>query len=746
MFTWFLVAYWFRSTSWGLAKAVWLLPNAPRHEVATSGSADVFAEIPVANTEETGDDSIDANAFLVEAKKVYNKYVPDEPEEMLEVPVERKCSIKPPAVLAEFCPRLLLHHSQLKAAEGRDLKYWSVGELKAWLTARDVNFDGWVFKVDLETHVSKTRGTSPNWEHLRVKCLPPTVKRETLWARFLRRFRLARGRRLVKQGDNDLVRIAKAKEEVDTAGAQVEEDENKLGTCKADEERLSQIAAGHQQKLDVNVQEIAELQENIDANSRAIAKQQERKKVLDEQAKKASADRQKGLQSQSAQVKMAIGRYERHNKELRGLQQQQKEKQKPIAAELDAANHHLDDRRKDVKAAEDIVQSSKSDESTSQKRFEEYTAHLDGVIQDLAELLDTMSLHGRDGDVIEDVAAIMRGHRRLMAAVAKANGKELDTDDELDELIGPVDQQDEALLGDVHEDIGEGWVRIMPAGGGKPYYANAALSRSQYAHPFVSTHEVPEEDEQMMLVPAVAVPGDVPGAMESDGASGLTQPPPHELSKVHEEHRIVLPKVKDLTLRLDLDDDGYVKSTYIPDDKNAAEVRPGTKIVAVNGVAVANSLDIGTQIRLANQQVKETHVELTIIPWHASGWAPAASKFSRATKLNEDQRKYKLTGHQKVVLERRDVFRGVARSALDLGHLYSSAPARNTERPAVNVPEHKRDSPEVQREIERAAQEASDRELAKFLQTKNKQLFARSPGDVLEGPPNWVDGSRARTG
>merc|ERR1712216_422110 len=180
MFTWCLVAFWFRFTSWQLAKAVWLLPNAPRHEVATSGSTDTFAELHVAKQmDETVDDSsIEANAFLVEAKKVYNKYVPDEPEELLEVAVERRCSIKPPAVLAEFCPRLLLHHSLLKAAEGRDLKYWSIGELKAWLKAREVNFDGWVDKVDLETHVSKTRGTAPNWEHLRMKCLPPTVKRE----------------------------------------------------------------------------------------------------------------------------------------------------------------------------------------------------------------------------------------------------------------------------------------------------------------------------------------------------------------------------------------------------------------------------------------------------------------------------------------------------------------------------------------------------------------------------------------
>eukprot|EP01043_Picozoa_sp_COSAG02_P059517 COSAG02_NODE_7603_length_2938_cov_3.353293_3_plen_218_part_01 len=210
-----------------------LLPNAPRHEVATTGSTESFVELAIVkNVEETEDDGDEApvNEFLVEAKKVYNKYVPDEPEELLEIPVERTCSIKPPDVLAEFCPRFWLHHSLLKVAEGRKLQYWSVTELKTWLNERNVNFEGWVFKEDLETHVSKTRGTAPNWQHLLVKCLPPTVKRETLWSRFLRGFRLARGQRLVKQGDNDLLRIAQAKEAADDAGAQVEEDENTLGT------------------------------------------------------------------------------------------------------------------------------------------------------------------------------------------------------------------------------------------------------------------------------------------------------------------------------------------------------------------------------------------------------------------------------------------------------------------------------------------------------------------------------------
>eukprot|EP01043_Picozoa_sp_COSAG02_P059516 COSAG02_NODE_7603_length_2938_cov_3.353293_2_plen_490_part_00 len=486
-----------------------------------------------------------------------------------------------------------------------------------------------------------------------------------------------------------------------------------------DEERLSKVAAGHQQKMDLSVQKIQEWQDDMDANAREIAKQKERKQVLDQQAKKASADRQKGLQSQSAQVRKGIARYERDNAELRGLQAREKEKQKIIAGELDAANQHFADRRKDVKQAQDIVDNSKSKESTAQKRFEEYNVHLDGVIQDLADLLETMALIGRDGDVIEPVAEIVRGHRRLMAAVAKSNGKELESDDELDDLVGAAEPEDDALIGDVHEDIGEGWVRIIPADGGKPYYANTEQSKSQYAMPKLLMDDATENAEQMMLVPAVAVPGDVPGAMNDGGDQDVMQAPPHEVSEPHEEHRIVLPKLKNGGFGLSINEQGYVLSQEDNTDPQC-EVRPGTKITAVNGVPVADKLDIGEQFNRARKQV-----ELTVIPWHASGWAPASSKFSRVTEKDEDERKYKLKGHQKVMLERRDVFRGVARSALDLGRLYGGAPRPQDESLAIKMPEH-------------------DRALVKALHSSHKPLFAPAPGELPEGPPNWVDGSRAR--
>jgi len=484
------------------------------------------------------------------------------------------------------------------------------------------------------------------------------------------------------------------------------------------------VAAPHQQRLEASLQKIAEFQDDIDANNRETGKQKERRKVLNEQAKKASADRQKGLQSQSAQVKKVIDRYDRDNKDLRAFQEREKEKQKEIVAELEAANTHLADRRKDVKQAQDIVDDSKSKEGTAQKRFEEYTAHLDGVIQDLAELLETMALIGRDGDVIEPVAEIVRGHRRLMAAVAKANGKEMDSDDELDDLVGPAEQEDEALLGDVHEDIGEGWVRIMPAGGGKPYYANIELSKSQYAMPRLRMHDAEDdlEEKQMVLVPAVQVDGENDAGRGSVGDAVVPlQPPPHESSEAHEEHRIVLPKLKNGGFGLSINDEGYVVSQEDNTDPSC-EVRPGTKITAVNGVAVADKLDIGEQFNKARKQV-----ELTVIPWHASGWAPASSKFSRVTEKDEDELKYKLPGHVKVMVERRDVFRGVARSALDLDDLYDGAPRPKDEKLTIKMPEH-------------------DRAMVQVLHSSiaNKPLFAPVPGELPEGPPNWVDGSRAR--
>ena len=223
----------------------------------------------------------------------------------------------------------------------------------------------------------------------------------------------------------------------------------------------------------------------------------------------------------------------------------------------------------------------------------------------------------------------------------------------------------------------------------------------------------------MILIPAVAVPGDVPGAMDDDGATNLLQAPPHEVSEAHEEHRIVLPRLKNGGFGLTINDQGYVLSQEDNTDPKC-EVRPGTKITAVNGVPVADKLDIGEQFHKARKQA-----ELTVIPWHASGWAPASSKFSRVIQQEEDERKYKLKGHQKVMLERRDVFRGVARRALDLGHLYGGAPRPQDASLAVKMPDH-------------------DRAMVKALHSSNKPLFAPAPGELPPGPPNWVDGSRAR--
>ena len=64
-------------------------------------------------------------------------------------------------------PRRVLHPTQiLRTVEGRDLRFWTAVELKAWLTEREVDFEGWVNKSDLEDKVAETRGTSPNWFHL----------------------------------------------------------------------------------------------------------------------------------------------------------------------------------------------------------------------------------------------------------------------------------------------------------------------------------------------------------------------------------------------------------------------------------------------------------------------------------------------------------------------------------------------------------------------------------------------------
>ena len=73
MFTWCIVAYWYRVTGWRLAKSAALLPNAPRFEVAAKGGAESFAVIEQVQEEDESEEEV-PNEFLVEAKKVFNKY------------------------------------------------------------------------------------------------------------------------------------------------------------------------------------------------------------------------------------------------------------------------------------------------------------------------------------------------------------------------------------------------------------------------------------------------------------------------------------------------------------------------------------------------------------------------------------------------------------------------------------------------------------------------------------------------
>ena len=494
----------------------------------------------------------------------------------------------------------------------------------------------------------------------------------------------------------------------------------------ASEARAAEVVRGLQAKVDESQARIEEHQEHIDENVVEIGKAKQRREMLMEQAKKATKDRAKMIRNQSVNVDNLIKRYEKHNVELRGLQDREKASQKTMTADVQAAELDLESERKLLQQATDVVKASQSQETTAQKRWRDYKDHLDHSVQDLAMLIESMSLIGRDGDVIEPIAEIVRGHRRLVVAIA--GDKPVKPDPELDALVGPIEEEDETLLGDTHEDIGEGWTRVTPAGGDKPYYVNTKLSKSQYSMPALGVKDVEEEETMVLVAPTEDLPGGVAAAAQSQ-----LQSPPHEQSGAHEERRIVLPRQAG-GFGLNLNDDGFVL-TQEGQVEPAWELREGDKIVAVDGVSVSSRSDIGGLTR----DPRKKQVELTIIPWHASGYAPAASRFSRNMATDEEERKFKLPAATEIIVNRRDVFRGVARSALDLGKLYASDVQQTGA--LVAEPDAEFTLPEAdEKAFGRATGGISDLELVKTMGLRNSGLFQREGRNL--GPPAWVDGAR----
>jgi hypothetical protein len=93
------------------------------------------------------------------------------------------------------------------------------------------------------------------------------------------------------------------------------------------------------------------------------------------------------------------------------------------------------------------------------------------------------------------------------------------------------------------------------------------------------------------------------------------------------------------------------------------QIRLGSKIVEVNGIPVASMLDIGGLLRDTGREV-----ELTVQPWNTTGSAPLSSKFTfgHVDTAMAEQAAHGPTSVQLATVARKDAFRGVDRSTLDL--------------------------------------------------------------------------------
>jgi cysteine-rich repeat protein len=217
-----LLCVHFNYTGKRLMRALLVLPNIPQHEVVALWRRSPAEAIAALNKAQEYDP--DANSYMIEAKKVYNKYVPDDELAELQKPVEvgplgwrRRCTesftLRQEWVDHRWCwlrcllrflvqfPLLwppCLHRSVNRTKDSLDLPEWPAPDLKLWLVERNINYDGWVEKSDLEDFVITTRGTSPNWTHLLKKTMPPKQKRETLFERCMRKFKTRRAQRMHK--------------------------------------------------------------------------------------------------------------------------------------------------------------------------------------------------------------------------------------------------------------------------------------------------------------------------------------------------------------------------------------------------------------------------------------------------------------------------------------------------------------------------------------------------------------------
>ena len=90
------------------------------------------------------------------------------------------------------------------------------------------------------------------------------------------------------------------------------------------------------------------------------------------------------------------------------------------------------------------------------------------------------------------VASTSQGPQHLRAD-PEVRVERLEADETLQDLIDDAGGRQ----GDVHQQLGHGWILVFPADGGKPYYSNVAQHISQYKKPAVLAEADMEDVEEM---------------------------------------------------------------------------------------------------------------------------------------------------------------------------------------------------------------------------------------------------------
>lgn len=301
--TFVLLCVHFKYTCKKLALALFKLPNAEQHEVVARWRRMpniVFDEI----AEEVDPND---NSYMREAKKIYNKYVPDKDLEDLEEAelVEKTCWVKftdrvllrqdwidkrhryiqaaiGVVVRLPLLPWLCLHRSVTRHAESADLPDWKQAPLKVWLNHRDVDYEGWVNKSDLEDHVIDYRGTAPNWVHLLKLCLPPKQKRETILGWCLRSMRVKRAFMMHRALVAQLALVVKKKEIYEDCGAAVEVQNGVYEAQQKVYDAAAAVLKGIADELAASTQRIDDFKADMEANKVEKGQISERQEMLGE--------------------------------------------------------------------------------------------------------------------------------------------------------------------------------------------------------------------------------------------------------------------------------------------------------------------------------------------------------------------------------------------------------------------------------------------------------------------------------